>query len=88
MTQNIIPSLAYEDAPAAMNWLRDAFDFKSTVVVPGPDGTIAHAELKRPEGGFIMILSTQISTRRNRSPRSIGGTAESVYTAVLNIDTA
>ena len=41
----IYPSLRYRDAPAAIAFLKAAFDFREVVVYPNPDGTIAHAEL-------------------------------------------
>lgn len=88
MTRSIIPSLAYEDAPNAVNWLHGAFGLAATTVVPGPDNTIAHAELKSEAGGVVMVLSTQLSTRRNRSPKTLGGTAESVYMVVSDIEMA
>jgi uncharacterized glyoxalase superfamily protein PhnB len=53
------PALAYADAPAAIRFLVDAFGFAETLVVPG-DGSreIAHAELRWPEGGGVMLGST------------------------------
>jgi uncharacterized glyoxalase superfamily protein PhnB len=42
--------------------------------------------LRTPEGDIIMVLSTQHSTRRRRSPRSLGGTAQSVYIATSDVD--
>jgi hypothetical protein len=33
-----------------------------------------------------MVLSTQHSTRRSRNPRSLGGTAQSVYIATADVD--
>lgn len=90
MAQNIYPSLAYEDAARAIVWLRDAFGFEPRLVVPGAgEGTtIAHAELRSESGDVLMLLSTQLSTRRNRSPRTLGGTAQSVYMTVPDVDLA
>jgi uncharacterized glyoxalase superfamily protein PhnB len=42
---NIIPSMRYRDAPAAIEWLCKAFGFRKHLVVPGENGTIAHAQL-------------------------------------------
>jgi uncharacterized glyoxalase superfamily protein PhnB len=41
----IFPFMRYKDAPAAIAWLGKAFGFTEHAVYPGPDGTIAHAEL-------------------------------------------
>lgn len=82
MAQTVYPSLAYEDASAALEWLQKAFGLETRLVVPGDNGTVIHSEVQTPSGGLIMVLSTANSTRRKRSPRSLGGTAESVYVAV------
>jgi uncharacterized glyoxalase superfamily protein PhnB len=52
----VIPGLRYGDAPAAMRFLRDAFGLEETLVVPGPDGTISHAEM-RWMTGMVMLGS-------------------------------
>ncbi|MGH3686940.1 MAG: VOC family protein [Pseudonocardiaceae bacterium] len=53
------PTLAYTDAPAAIRFLVEAFGFVETLVVPGEGGReIAHAELRWPEGGGVMLGST------------------------------
>jgi uncharacterized glyoxalase superfamily protein PhnB len=62
MTDNpaptIWPSLAYTNAPAAIRFLVEAFGFVESLVVPGEGGReIAHAELRWPEGGGVMLGS-------------------------------
>ncbi len=52
----IYPALRYNDAAAAVQWLCAAFGFTEGLVVPGPDGTIGHAEL-RLGSGVIMVGS-------------------------------
>ena len=55
----IWPGLTYADAPAAICFLVKAFGFVETLVVPGEGGReIAHAELRWPEGGGVMLGST------------------------------
>ena len=90
MTQTIFPSLAYDDAAAAVAWLQDAFGFTPRLVVPGPDDDrlVTHAELATGSGAVVLLLSTQLSTRRDRSPRRLGGTAQSVYLHVDDADAA
>lgn len=52
------PMLKYDDAPAAIEFLVKAFGFVETTVVPGDgDGVVAHAELRWPLGGAVMIGS-------------------------------
>ena len=53
------PALIYTDAPAAIRFLVEAFGFVEELVVPGDaDRDIAHAELRWPAGGGVMLGST------------------------------
>src|SRR5215472_11809571 len=58
----LIPSLRYKNAPAAIAWLEQAFGFERHAVYDGPDGTVAHAEL-RFGNGMVMLGSAS-----NESP--------------------
>ena len=53
----VIPTLRYKDAPAAVEWLCEAFGFEKHLVVPGENNTIAHAQLTFGNG-MIMLGST------------------------------
>ena len=55
----IWPALRYADAPAAIQFLVEAFGFRVTANYPGatPD-VVAHAELRLPGGGGIMLGSS------------------------------
>lgn len=64
----IWPCLTYADAPAAIRFLAEAFGFVETLVVPGEHGReIAHAELRWPEGGGVMLGSTSDESVFGRS---------------------
>lgn len=52
-----IPCVRYRDAHAAIEWLTRAFGFKKKAAYPGPDNTIAHAEMTTGGGGMIMLGS-------------------------------
>ena len=54
----IVPALRYRDAPAAIEWLCRAFGFEKRLIVPGGDGTIAHAQLVLGNG-IIMLGSAR-----------------------------
>ena len=58
MNSNIIPTLRYRDAPAAIEWLCRAFGFEEHLVVPGDDDQIAHAQLTIGNG-MIMLGSAR-----------------------------
>ena len=42
----VIPAMRYRDANAAIEWLCKAFGFEKHLVVPGENGTVAHATAK------------------------------------------
>ncbi|ATY10470.1 glyoxalase [Amycolatopsis sp. AA4] len=50
------PAFRYNDAKAAIRFLADVLGFEETLVVPGEHG-VAHAELRWPEGGAVMLGS-------------------------------
>ncbi len=54
----IIPTLRYDDAPAAVEWLCRAFGFEARLVVADDDGGIAHAQLVFG-AGMIMLGSAR-----------------------------
>ena len=59
--------LTYADASAAIRFLVEAFGLVETLVVPGEGGReIAHAELRWPEGGGVMLGSTSDDTEFSR----------------------
>ena len=55
--QAIVPYLAYDDAPAAIAFLCEAFGFEESLRVPMPDGRIGHAELEL-RGNALMLASS------------------------------
>ncbi len=71
----IIPCMRYRNAPAAIEWLCKAFGFEKHLVVPGQNGTIAHAQLTFGNG-MIMLSSVQDNEfgRLMKQPDEIGGT--------------
>lgn len=54
--QTVIPSLRYDDAPAAIAWLREIFGMTEHFIAPGEDGRIDHAQLEW-RGSLIMLGS-------------------------------
>ena len=70
--QRIVPSLAYDDAPAAIEFLCRAFGFEEAMRMPMPDGQIGHAELVL-HGNTLMLASSF------REAVGIGGPRELPY---------
>jgi uncharacterized glyoxalase superfamily protein PhnB len=57
--------LAYEDGPAALDWLVKAFGFREVTRWIGDDGTLAHGEVAL--GDEVVMLATP--TPEYRSPK-------------------
>jgi uncharacterized glyoxalase superfamily protein PhnB len=87
----IIPSLRYDDALAAIDWLCEAFGFGRHLVVEGPGGTIAHAQLTL-DGGMIMLGSAASHAPDSpfgalvRQPEEAGGCTQTIYVVVADAD--
>jgi uncharacterized glyoxalase superfamily protein PhnB len=81
----VFPFLRYEDAPAAFEWLARAFGFEKQMLVPGPDGTIAHAQL-RYGGSVIMIGSITDDVMKLKRPAVVGGATQGLYVHVDDVD--
>jgi len=65
--------LAYEDGPAALDWLARAFGFEERTRMLGPDGALAHGEMET--GGGLIMLATP--TPDYQGPRRHRETCES-----------
>jgi uncharacterized glyoxalase superfamily protein PhnB len=83
----IIPALRYRDAQAAIDFLCRAFGFSEHLVVPGPDDTIAHAELRL--GNSMVMLGSAADTEYGRLTRlasESGGPSMGLYVVVPDAD--
>ena len=72
------PTLTYADAPAAIDFLCRAFGFERQQVHEGPDGAIAHAELRFGDG-LVMLGAA-------RSDDLATDGTQLVYVAVDDLD--
>jgi hypothetical protein len=73
---DIHPSLTYDDAPAAIDWLCRAFGFTKRFVVSGPNDRVEHSELSLGTG-VVMVSSPKPEDRRV-SPRALAGSAQAL----------
>lgn len=88
MTSTIIPTLKYDDAVSAIDWLCRAFGFERHLVVPGTENTVEHAQLTL-NGGMIMLGSARDMPfdALQKPPRSVGGVGtQSAYIVVDDVD--
>jgi uncharacterized glyoxalase superfamily protein PhnB len=84
----VIPAMRYHDANAAIEWLCKAFGFEKHLVVPGENGTVAHAQLAFGNG-MIMLGSAREDEFGQwvKPPRETGGIGtQSAYVIVEDAD--
>jgi len=83
MTDAIVwPTLTDADAPAAIRFLVEALGFEERAVYPGEEpGSVAHAELRWPGGGGVMLGSPRADGAADLPP-GVG----SIYIVAGDID--
>jgi len=54
---SVVPMLAYEDGPAALDWLSRAFGFKECARMLDDAGRLAHGEMRTESGGLLMLAT-------------------------------
>jgi uncharacterized glyoxalase superfamily protein PhnB len=83
----VIPAIRYADAPAAIDWLKKAFGFEEQFVVPGDEGTIAHAQLTHGRGMLMLGSARDDDWGRIVQPVSGSGAVnQSTYVVVDDAD--
>ncbi|TMD82349.1 MAG: hypothetical protein E6I74_09020 [Chloroflexi bacterium] len=55
---DVIPMIAYEDGPKAMDWLSSAFGFKERARMVGKDGRLSHGEMQAGDGVIMLATPT------------------------------
>lgn len=83
MSSTIIPALRYQDAPAAIDFLVNAFGFEAQLVVEGDDGTIEHAQLVHGTG--MVMLGSDRDNDFGELVRSGAASSISVYVIVADV---
>jgi len=69
---SVIPYLIVKGAAEAINFYKRAFGAVEEMRVPGPNGRIAHAEIRL--GDSVVMLADEHPEMGYRSPQSLGGT--------------
>lgn len=81
----ITPHVFYDDPAAALEWLNKAFGFEVRMSMPGPGGTIVHAEMQVNEG--VVMMSPTSAGEQWKSPQSLGGSVtQGLYVFVDDVD--
>ncbi|EQB33596.1 VOC family protein [Sphingobium ummariense] len=87
----VIPGLRYEDAPAAIDFLCEAFGFEAHAVHADPDdATIIHHAQLVLGGGMVMLGSVRDGDDESlitwKTPRELGGVTLCTYVIVADPD--
>lgn len=85
MSSTVIPTMRYEDAKKAVEWLCDAFGFEKHNVYNDEKNQVTHAELKHGTG-LIMIGPNTPSEfgKYIRLPSQVGGVETQVTFIMVN----
>ncbi len=80
----ISPYLCIDGASAAIEFYSEVFRATERMRMPGPEGTIGHAELQIGDG--LIMLADEYPEMGVRGPRSVGGTPVTVNVYVEDVD--
>lgn len=78
------PIIAYDDAPAAIDWLQRVFAFVPLMIMTAENGEIGHAELRLGNGVIMPISRHRTPDPENPWSQPLG--AQGLYVAMDNID--
>jgi len=81
---SITPVLIVKNGDEAIEFYKKGFGVEERSRMKGPDGRIAHAELKL--GDSVFMLSDEYPEMECHSPKTIGGSPVSMYVYVEDVD--
>jgi PhnB protein len=80
----VTPYLIVKGAAAAIEFYKKAFGAKELVRMPGPDGSVMHAEIKI--GDSPIMLGDENPQMDTRGPKALGGTPVGICLYVKDVD--
>ncbi len=80
----LAPYLFYNDLAAALEWLGKAFGFETRMSMPGPDGSIVHAEMQLEDA--VIMMGPASEERGLKSPKDLPAVNQSLYVFVDDVD--
>jgi PhnB protein len=81
----ITPYLIVRGGAAAIDYYKAAFGAEELVRMPGPGGTIGHAEIRI--GDSVVMLADESPAAGHRSPQSLNGSPVGLAVYVEDVDT-
>ncbi|MFO0699570.1 MAG: VOC family protein [Nitrospira sp.] len=82
--QAVTPYLSVKGAARAIAFYKKAFGANEVMRMPGPRGTIGHAEIEI--NGHRIMLADECPSMSFKSPRAFGGSPVHNYLYVKNVD--
>src|SRR5829696_5433166 len=79
---SVTPYLVLDGAAKAIEFYKQAFDAEEMLRMPGPDGKVAHAEIKIGDSPVMMADASE----EFKGPRAFGGTPVSLMIYVEDVD--
>ena len=80
----VTPYLSVKGAAGAIEFYKKAFGAKEVMRMPGPGGTIGHAEIQI--GNSRIMLADEYPDMNFRSPQSFGGSPVHIHLYVGDVD--
>lgn len=81
---SVTPYLFVKGAARAIDFYKLAFGANETMRIPGPDGLVAHAELKI--GNSVIMLADEPVSGEFKSAQTLGGSAVSLMIYIEDVD--
>ena len=80
----VTPHLTMKNAGEAIEFYRKAFGAEEIARMPGPGGSVMHAEIRI--GDSPIMLNDEFPEHGARGPKTIGGTPVSIHLYVNDVD--
>lgn len=82
---SVTPYLIVKKGSEALAFYKRAFDAQEVLCLRGPDGRIAHAQIRIGDS-FVMMADECVEKMITRSPHTIGGTSTFLHLYVEDVD--
>lgn len=82
--RTVTPHLVVRNAKGAIAFYKSAFGAKEKLVMPAPDGSVAHAELRI--GDSLVMLADEMPAMGASAPETVGGSPVHIFLYVPNVD--
>jgi len=83
---SVTPYLVIRGAAKAIDYYKKVFGATETVRMPGPDGTIGHAELTIGDSHIMLADESPSMGTGHASPDTVGGSPVSLYVYLPDVD--